>query len=121
VEEGGRKGRERSPKAAPDPTEGKRHEACGTLTHTPPNHKDRLVTMADEIVPFDEAEIGVPFDTDMGVGFEDNTADIKLFGKWYVMDDDAFPSSQPLPPSIPPFSRLSTLLARAARDVHNAC
>jgi len=43
--------------------------------------------MADEIVPFDEAEAAVPFETDMAVGFEDNTADIKLFGKWYVDDD----------------------------------
>lgn len=60
--------------------------------------------MADEIVPFDEAEISVPFDTDMGVGFEDNTADIKLFGKWYVMDDDeAFPLPT-LHLSLPPFS-----------------
>ena len=58
--------------------------------------------MADEIVPFDEPEIGVPFDTDMAVGFEDNTADIKLFGKWYVDDDEAFPFHPALPPSIPP-------------------
>eukprot|EP00624_Nannochloropsis_granulata_P006568 evm.model.NODE_49373_length_27502_cov_28.034180.7 len=42
--------------------------------------------MADEIVPFDETEVAAPFDTDMAVGFEDNTADIKLFGKWSLSD-----------------------------------
>ncbi|GAB5031099.1 40s ribosomal protein [Nannochloropsis oceanica] len=54
---------------------------------TAPTYQDEtVVTMADEIVPFDEAEAAVPFETDMAVGFEDNTADIKLFGKWSLSD-----------------------------------